>query len=146
MADPTFLTPQRQREVYESDVADQHRRMLNRPREDLLAEIQVRHSRRTREVIELFAQARFQTSIHAFEVLTPPNPDYVQLINTLDVPSLLVIGDVGSVVSPKVAAELAELNQRLKVAHITEAGHGVPYDQPERFSAVVQTFLRSVSP
>jgi pimeloyl-ACP methyl ester carboxylesterase len=25
-----------------------------------------------------------------------------------------------------------------------EADHGVPYDQPERFSAVVQTFLRSV--
>ena len=27
LADPTFLTPQRQREVYESDVADQHRRV-----------------------------------------------------------------------------------------------------------------------
>ena len=145
LADPTFLTPQRQREVHESDVADQHRRMLNRPREDLLAENQVRHNRRTREVIELFTQARFQTSIRAFEVLTPPNPDYVQLIKTLDVPSLLVIGDVGSVVSPEVAAELAELNQHLEVVQIAEAGHGVPYDQPERFSDVVQTFLRSVS-
>ena len=101
LADPTFLTPQRQREVHESDVADQHRRILNRPREDLLAEMRVRHSRRSREVIELFAQARFQTSIRAFEVLTPPNPDYMQLINTLDVPSLLVVGDVGSVVSPE---------------------------------------------
>jgi N-formylmaleamate deformylase len=145
LADPTFLTPQRQREVHESDVADQHRRMLNRPREDLLAESRVRHNRRTREIIELFAQARFQTSIRAFEVLTPPNPDYVQLINTLDVPSLLVIGDVGSVVSAKVAAELAGLNHRLEVVQIAEAGHGVPYDQPERFSTVVQTFLRSVS-
>ena len=29
LADPTFLTPQRQREVHESDVADQHRRILN---------------------------------------------------------------------------------------------------------------------
>ena len=144
LADPTFLTLQRQHEVHESDVADQHRRILNRPREDLLAEIRVRHSRRSREVIELFAQARFQTSIHAFEVLTPPNPDYVQLINTLDVPSLLIVGDVGSVVSPEVAAELAWLNQHLEVVQIAEAGHGVPYDQPERFSAVVQIFLRSV--
>ena len=49
-------------------------------------------------MIELFAQARFQTSIRAFEVLTPPNPDYVQLIHTLDVPSLLITGDVGAVV------------------------------------------------
>ncbi|MHB1947353.1 MAG: alpha/beta fold hydrolase [Gammaproteobacteria bacterium] len=145
LADPTFLTPQRQREVYESDVADQHRRMLNRPREDLLAEIGIRHNRRTREVVELFAQARFQTSIRAFDVLTPPNPDYMELINTLDLPSLLVIGDVGSVVSPELAAELAGLNQYLEVVQIAEAGHGVPYDQPERFSAVVQTFLRTVS-
>src|ERR1700730_7662182 len=121
LADPTFLTPQRQREVYESDVADQHRRILNRPREDFLAEIRVRHSR-SQEVIELFAQARFQTSIHAFEILTPPNPDYVQLINTIDVPSLLVVGDVGSVVSPEMAAELAGLNQRLEVVQIAEAG------------------------
>ncbi|MFA6408799.1 MAG: alpha/beta hydrolase [Gammaproteobacteria bacterium] len=145
LADPTFLTPQRQREVHESDVADQHRRILNRPKKDYLAEVLGRHSRRSREVIELFAQARFQTSIHAFEILKPPNPDYMQLINTLDVPSLLVIGDVGTVVSTEVATELAGLNQHLEVLQIAEAGHGVPYDQPERFSAIVQTFLRSLS-
>ena len=69
----------------------------------------------------------------------------MQLINTLDVPSLLVVGDVGSVVTLEMAAELARLNQRLEVVQIKEAGHGVPYDQPERFSAVVQTFLRSVT-
>ncbi len=144
LADPTFLTPQRQREVHESDVADQHRRILNRPREDLLAEMKDRHSRRSREVIELFAQARFQTSIHAFGVLKPPNPEYMQLITTLDVPSLIVIGDVRSVVSTEMATELAGLNQRLEVVQIEEAGHAVPYDQPERFSTVVQTFLRLV--
>ncbi len=144
LADPTFLTPQRQREVYESDVADQHRRILNRPRQDLLAEMRARHSRRSREIIELFAQARFQTSIRAFEVLTPPNPDYMQLITTLDVPSLLVVGDAGSVVTLEMAEQLAGLNQHLKVVQIEKAGHAVQYDQPELFSAVVQTFLRSV--
>lgn len=145
LADPTFLTPQRQHEVHQSDVAEQHSRILNLPKEDFLAEIRVRHSRRSHELIELIAQARLQTSIRAFEILTPPNPDYVQLINTLDVPSLLIVGDAGSVVSPEVAAELARLNQRLEVVQIEQAGHGVLYDQPERFSAVVQTFLRSVT-
>ena len=144
LADPTFLTPQRQREVHESDVADQHRRVLDRPKEDFLAEMRVRHSRRSHEVIELFVQARFQTSIRAFEVLTPSYPDYAQLINTLDLPSLLVVGDVGSIVTLEMAVELAGLNQRLEVVQIAEAGHAVPYDQPERFLAVVQTFLRSV--
>ncbi|MBS0653558.1 MAG: alpha/beta hydrolase [Verrucomicrobia bacterium] len=142
LADPTFLTPQRQHEVHQSDVIDQHRRILNQPREAFLTEMQLRHSRRSRELIELLAQARFQTNIHAFEVLTPPNPDYVKLINALDVPSLLVIGGDGSVVSSEMAAELAALNQHLKVVQIPEVGHGVPYDRPERFSSVVQTFLR----
>jgi N-formylmaleamate deformylase len=145
LVDPPFLTPERQREVYESGVADQHRRILSRPRQDLLADMLGRHSRRSREIIELLVQARFQTSMRAFEVLTPPNPDYMQLINTLDIPSLLVIGDVGSVVSPEMAAELAGLNQGLEVVQIKEAGHGVPYDQPERLSAALLTFLRSVS-
>ncbi len=145
LADPPFLSSQRQREVYESDVAEQHRRILNQPKEDFLAEMRVRHSRRSREVIELFVQARFQTSMRAFEVLTPPNPDYRQLINTLDVPSLLVLGDVGSIVTLEMADELAGLNKHLEVVQIAEAGHAVPFDQPERFSAVVQTFLRSVT-
>ncbi len=146
LADPTFLTPQRQREVHESDVVTQHRRILNQSKESFMAEIRIRHKHRSGEFIELFAQARFQTSLHAFEVLTPPNPDYVQLIKTLAIPSLLVIGDVGAVVSPEVASELSRLNQRLKVVQIAEAGHGVPYDQPERFSTHVKAFLRSLIP
>ena len=145
LADPTFLTPQRQLEVYESDVAAQHRRILNQPKENFLADIRSRHTRRSSEIIELLAQARLQTSIHAFEILTPPNPDYVQLINTLNIPSLLIIGDVGAVVSPEMAAELSGLNQHLEVVQIAEAGHGVPYDQPDRFSTVVKTFFRSLT-
>ncbi len=145
LVDPTFLTPQRQREVHESDVADQHRRILDQSKEDFLAELRIRQKHRSSELIELFAQARFQTSIHAFEILTPPNPDYRQLINTLAIPALLVIGGVGGVVSPVVAAELARLNQRLEIAQIVEAGHGIPYDQPERFSAVIKAFLYSVN-
>jgi len=145
LVDPTFLTPQRQREVHESNIADQHRRILKLPMQDFLAEMKGRHSRRSREVIELFAQARFQTSIHAFEVLTPPNPDYMQLISTLNIPSLLVVGEVGSVVTLEMATELAGINQRLEVVQIKGAGHAVPYDQPELFSTVVQTFLRSMS-
>lgn len=145
LADPTFLTPQRQREVYESDVAHQHSQILKRSKENFLAEIRARQSHRPHELIELFAQARFQTSIHAFEILTPPNPDYMQLIKTFDIPCLLVIGDTGAIISPIVAAELAKLNHCLEVVQILKAGHGIPYDQPEHFSAVIKNFLHSLS-
>lgn len=145
LADPTFLTPQRQREVAESDVKERHLQILNRPRQDLLTEMHGRNRRRSPEIIELFANARFQTNIRAFEVLTPPNPNYIQLIKTLDIPSLLLIGDIDSIVSPELAKELAGLNQRLEVIQIPKAGHGLPFDQPEHFSTAVRTFLHSVS-
>jgi pimeloyl-ACP methyl ester carboxylesterase len=145
LADPTFLTPHRQWEVYESNISVQHRQILKRPREDVFAEIQIRNSHRSHELIELLLQARFQTSIHAFEILTPPNPDYMELIKTLDIPCLLVIGGDGAVISPLVAEELARLNQCLEVVQIAEAGHGIHYDQPNRFSAVVKVFLQSVN-
>lgn len=145
LADPAFLTPERQLEIYESDVTDQHRRILSRSREDFLIEMRARHSRRSPQIMELFAQARFQTSIRAFEILTPPYPDYMQLILSLDVPNQLVIGDAGSVVSPLMAAELARLNRYLEVVQIKKAGHAVPFDQPEHFSAVVKSFFRSLN-
>jgi pimeloyl-ACP methyl ester carboxylesterase len=46
LADPTFLSPQRQREVCDSDVAEQHRRLLLKGRGDVLADVRSRHIRR----------------------------------------------------------------------------------------------------
>ena len=141
LADPTFLTPQRQQEVFQSDIAGLHQEILNRSREDYLNEARTRQSRRSLEVIELLAEARFETSMFAMNILIPPNPVYEKLILSLRIPSLLVMGDVGAVVSTKVAAHLSRINQRVDVVQISEAGHGLPYDQPLRFSVVVKKFL-----
>lgn len=141
LADPTFLSPKRQREVYESEVAEQHRRILSRPREEYLAEVRARRSNRSPELVEIFAFARMQTSMHAFQVLTPPTPDYQQLIDTIGIPTLLVVGDEGTVVSHEMAHDFASRNPRITVAQIANAGHAVPFDQPERFADVVKTFL-----
>ena len=137
LADPTFLSPEVQREVYDSDVADQHRRYLKMSLEDVLAEARIRHPQRSLETIKLLARARLQTSLAAFEVLTPPNPGYRQLVSAIEVPSLLVIGGPAGVVSPEAAAELQRLNPRLQVEQIPEAGHGLPYDHPERFALLI---------
>jgi pimeloyl-ACP methyl ester carboxylesterase len=110
-----------------------------------LAELRARHGRRSTELVELIADARLRTDIRAFDVLTPPNPDYRTLIRALEVPSLLVFGDVGAVVTRDVVEELAKLNPRLKFEQIAQAGHGLPYDQPERLAAAVRAFLRSLS-
>ena len=65
------------------------------------------------------------------------------MVNAIEVPILLVIADNG-VVSLETARELQNLNPRLRVEQIQDAGHGLQYDQPERFEAVVRSFLRSV--
>ncbi|HLK92626.1 MAG TPA: alpha/beta hydrolase [Polyangia bacterium] len=145
LVDPTFLTPERQREVYESDVAEQHRRLLAVDRGELLAQQRARQPHRSPELIELLVEARLQTRMSAFEVLRPPNPDYRKLVRAIDVPGLLVIGDA-PVVSLETARELETLNPRLRVEQIAGAGHGVPYDQPERLAAAVGSFIRSLAP
>lgn len=132
LVDPTFLSPERQREVHASDVADQHRRVLGLSRSELVAEIRARHPHRSPELVELLADARLHTSIDAFDVLAPPNPDYRDVVKAIDVPALLVLGDTNPVVTLEMAAEL-----RLRVEQIRGAGHGLPYDQPERLGEVV---------
>lgn len=145
LADPTFLSPKVQREVRDSDVADRHRKILNMSLNEAVAEARIRHPDRSPETLELFARARLQTSMAAFDVLIPPNPDYKQLVSEIDVPSLLLLGDNG-VVSPVVAKELQRLNSLLQVEQIREAGHALHLDQPESFAAIVSTFLHSHEP
>jgi len=123
LADPTFLSSQLQRELYESDVVEQHRRLLRLRKCDVLAQLRVRHPRRSSEFIEPLAEARLQTRIDAFDVLTPPNPEYHELVGTIYVPILLVIGDKG-VVSLETARELQNLNPRLRVEQIQDVGTG----------------------
>jgi N-formylmaleamate deformylase len=80
----------------------------------------------------------------AFDVLTPPNPEYHPLVSTIYIPVLLVIGDVPGV-SLETARKLQSLNPRVRVEQIQDAAHGVPYGQPLRFEAVVGSLLRPVA-
>ncbi len=143
--DPTFLSPEFQCQVFESDAADRHRKALNKSVHELVAESAKRHPDRSQETLELIAQARLETNANAFDILTPPNPDYMQLAKTFAVPSLLVTSDAG-IVSSASAAELQLLNPKIHVEHIKGAGHGIQYDQPDRFAAAVRSFLHSILP
>jgi len=144
LVDPTFLSPERQREVHDSDVADQHRRVLGLHKEELLAELRARHPRRSPELVEILADARQRTCIAAFDVLAPPNPEYHELMSALAIPSLLVIGDSSPVVTLEMATELRSLDPRLRIEQIKDAGHGLPFEQPERLGEVVVAFLRDL--
>lgn len=143
LVDPSFLGPERQREVHGSGVADEHRRILGLPRPDLVAELRARHPRRSLEIIELVADARQRTRPEAFDVLAPPGPDHRDAVSAIDVPSLLVIGD-RTVVTLDMATELHRLNPRVRLERIPDAGHGLPFDQPDQLATVVGSFLREL--
>ncbi|HEY8077811.1 MAG TPA: alpha/beta hydrolase [Labilithrix sp.] len=143
LVDPTFLEPERQREVHASDVAGEHRRALGRSKSDLVAEARARHPHRALELLEVQAEARLQTSLDAFDVLTPPNPAYRDVARAIEVPTLLVIGD-RTVVTLEMATALRAENPRIRIEAIQPAGHGLPFDQPERLAEVVASFLREL--
>ncbi|WP_437711681.1 alpha/beta hydrolase [Sorangium sp. So ce448] len=145
LVDPTFLSPERQREVCDSDVAEQHRQVLGLQKSDLVARARARHPHRSPEIIELQAEARLKTRMDAFDVLTPPNPAYRDVVSAIDVPSLLVIGDDSPVVTLEMATELRSLNPRVRIEQVQDAGHGLPFEQPERLGEVVLSFLRELA-
>ncbi|AFE11035.1 alpha/beta fold family hydrolase [Corallococcus coralloides DSM 2259] len=144
LVDPTFLSPERQREVHASDVAEQHRRALGLSRSELVAQALARQPHRSPEIIELLAEARLKTRLEPFDVLTPPNPDYRDVLSAIDVPILLVIGD-NPVVTLEMATELRSLNPRVRIEQVQDAGHGLPYDQPERLAEGVASFMRELA-
>ena len=137
--DPTFISPEWQREVYESDVPGEHRRSLESPKGHLIAQARERNPTRGSELTEYLVNAKLQTSPHAFEVLTPPNPDWRQLVRDIRVPSLLLLGSRG-VVSIETGAELARSNPLLRYELVPGAGHGMPYDHPEQVGDAVSAF------
>jgi pimeloyl-ACP methyl ester carboxylesterase len=143
LIDPTFLDPERQRAVRDSDVAEQHQRALALTRSELVAQARARHPQRSLEIVELQAEARLNTHLAAFDVLTPPNPDYRELMRAIEVPSLLVIGD-SPVVTLDMASEIRSLNARVQIAQVQNAGHGLPFEQPERLAEIVSSFLRAL--
>jgi pimeloyl-ACP methyl ester carboxylesterase len=149
LADPTFLSGERQREVHESGVAEQHRVLLSRASRlgtsAVLDEALARHPHRSPELVELQVRARLQTSPAAFDVLRPPNPPYREVVAALELPTLLVIGDQ-PVVTLDTATELCRLNPRLRVVEVDGAGHGLPFDQPERLAQAVLEFVEALSP
>jgi N-formylmaleamate deformylase len=140
LVDPTFISPELQREAFESGIAAEHGQLLALPRSELVARARERSPHRSSDMIDYLVDARLRTSPNAFEVLTPPNPNFRELVRNFRVPTLLVTGDFG-VVSLDVAMELQRLNPLVRHALIPEVGHGLPYDKPVQVGEAALAFL-----
>ena len=141
LADPTFLTSERQQEVFESDVLGQHTQAVARGRAALLEEALSRPTRRAAELVELQVEARLKMSPAAIDILRPPNPPYRELVSTIAVPTLLVVGDK-TIVTFDMAAELRDRNPNVRIARVDNAGHGLPFDHPTQLAQSILDFFR----
>ena len=141
LADPTFISAERQAEVYQSQVVAEHHQMLQSSKEALFKAAKSQHRFRAAAIIEHLIEARLQTSLQAFDVLIPPNPEFDELIRNIYVPTLMVLGSEG-IVSAQTARALHRINPDLQYKVIQDAGHGLPYDEPARLAAAIHAFLK----
>lgn len=140
LADPTFLSLKKQREVWESDVIVRHKKMLSMSLNELIADRQKAHSDRSAELNDLLAMARLQTSINAFDILMPPNPDYKRIIKGIKCPCLLLYGDRG-IINKEQTNDLLKINSLVTAVEIKNAGHGIYLDQPLEFVNNIIQFI-----
>src|SRR5581483_10318103 len=122
----------------------EHEQLRTWARADLTAWARERSPHRSAEMIRHLVDARLRTSVDAFAILRPPNPDYRELVRLVRVPTLLIVAERG-VVSIDTARELQALNPLLCSELMADVGHGLPYDEPARLGGVVLSFLRRLA-
>ena len=64
-----------------------------------------------------------------------------RLAANIDVPTLLVRGALSDILSPPVAAKMANAIPNCRLVEIAGSGHPVPLDKPDEFLETVRTFL-----
>lgn len=67
--------------------------------------------------------------------------DFWSLVSSIPIPTLLQYGSHSQVVTPELAARMAQVMPRCSVERIEGAGHALFTDQPESFAASIERFL-----
>ena len=64
-----------------------------------------------------------------------------RLVANIDVPTLLIRGELSDILSRPVAARMAEAIPNCRLLEVSGSGHPVPLDRPDAFLDAVATFL-----
>ena len=96
---------------------------------------------------EPWVAAKLQVSLNVVQVITDWRPDWRDIAAQIKSPTLVLIGDParGSLVTPKVAAEISGQYPHFTLAKIEGAGHSIRRDRFEQFIDEVTTFLANLS-
>jgi 3-oxoadipate enol-lactonase len=72
--------------------------------------------------------------------------DSTATLATIDVPTLVVVGEEDALTPPSDAAELEDGIRLARLVRMPGAGHLTPLEQPEEFSRALLSFLDEVAP
>ena len=133
----------------EALTADWQARLLARqskPPAELIASGREQHPGWADSEFGPWAEAKFQTSLAALEMIAGLGPYWPGIAARMTCPTLLITGEpeLGARDSPEVAAALARQNPRLKVAHIPGVGHNIHREGFEPFIEAVRVFLAKI--
>ena len=70
--------------------------------------------------------------------------DAVELLPSIDVPTLVLVGAEDALTTPAEMRTVAEGVPGAEYSEISDAGHMAPLESPEEFNAVLERFLRSL--
>ena len=94
------------------------------------------------EALKTFYLANSRRLAMAGKILFPvPNRRVSKRLYRLSAPTLVLWGEGDKMIPPVYAARWAELIPQGKVVRIADAGHMLPYEQPEAFVASLVAFL-----
>jgi N-formylmaleamate deformylase len=115
-------------------------------REELLAGVRQRCPAWSEEELAPWADAKKQVKPQVVGLIRSGAPDWQAALPAISCPILLITADpeLGSIVTPEVAAQAADMWQCGQVVHIPGAGHSIHRDQFEPYMAAVATFLRCI--
>jgi 3-oxoadipate enol-lactonase len=71
-------------------------------------------------------------------------PDHTSTLSTIQVPTLIVVGDQDAITPPEVAKKMQEKIPNAQLKIITGAGHMTPMEQPEQVNTTLTDFLHKL--
>jgi len=94
-------------------------------------------------VHRMIAQAPTDGIVGALEAMID-RPDSTETCGTIDVPTLVVVGDEDVVTPPKEARRTCEVISGSRLEVLAQAGHLSSIERPAAFNTVVSEFLASL--
>jgi pimeloyl-ACP methyl ester carboxylesterase len=85
------------------------------------------------------------TALTAALMTLRDRPDSRPTLATIDVPALVIVGELDSLTPPSDAGELEDGIERARLVRIPDVGHLTPLEAPEEFTKALLSFLAEVS-